>query len=372
MRLYISITKLCFYGIMVIQARKGSNSNMEEKLSLKDRMRLILPDWSFKTIKYLRDFFRLIRGNFYDFFRYLSFANLTGEPANEAQYFALLTANYHTIEKGLSLNSPKKMFGKAVIERILYLLDNYSALYGSNQSYHLSLNALQSYIDYHHKISIKNDFLDDLQVKVNHYKEVNKSKDFGGGFKFVSKDDILKNSQIDFNSFLFSRHSVRDFSNEPVDFSLIEQAVKMAQRTPSVCNRQTCKIHLYSKKEDIKKALNYQNGNRGFNHQIDKLAVVVSSVDHFMSSAERFQRWIEGGMFAMSFVYALHSLGLGSCCLNWSVNSFVDRAFRKNFDINGGDEIIMMLAIGNLPDTLKVCDSIRKDVDQVLINHSGV
>jgi len=128
-------------------------------------------------------------------------------------------------------------------------------------------------------------------------------------------------------------------------------------------------VHIFTKQEDIQRALLYQNGNRGFNDQIDKLAVIVSDLECFTSSGERFQKWIDGGMFAMSLVYALHSLGLGTCCLNWSVDAATDKAFRNAINVKNSEELIMMLAIGNLPEELNVCDSPRKDIHEVLIEH---
>ena len=48
------------------------------------------------------------------------------------------------------------------------------------------------------------------------------------------------------------------------------------------------------------------------------LLIIAMDLKAFVPAHERYQHWIDGGMFSMSIIYALHSLGLSSCCLNWS------------------------------------------------------
>jgi hypothetical protein len=71
-------------------------------------------------------------------------------------------------------------------------------------------------------------------------------------------------------------------------------------------------------------------------------------------------------MFAMSLIYALHSLGLGTCCLNWSVEQDADLRLRSVAQIAPSENVIMLLAVGHLPDELAVACSPRKDLSDVL------
>ena len=68
----------------------------------------------------------------------------------------------------------------------------------------------------------------------------------------------------------------------------------------------------------------------------------------------------------MSFIYALHSLGVGSCCLNWSVEPRLDEAIRQIRGLPPDHAVIMLLAIGLLPPELLVAQSPRRPVEQVL------
>ena len=69
-------------------------------------------------------------------------------------------------------------------------------------------------------------------------------------------------------------------------------------------------------------------------------------------------------MFAMSLIYALHSLGLGTCCLNWCVNNTEDKLLREFIPIEDKEVVIMMIAVGNLPDEFDVPYSQRKPIEQ--------
>ena len=55
-------------------------------------------------------------------------------------------------------------------------------------------------------------------------------------------------------------------------------------------------------------------GNAGFGDRVPLVLVITSDLQTFFAPEERNQAWIDGGMFAMSLVHALHSLGLASCC----------------------------------------------------------
>jgi hypothetical protein len=113
--------------------------------------------------------------------------------------------------------------------------------------------------------------------------------------------------------------------------------------------------------------LSYQNGNRGFGDRASKVLIVASNLEHFASVGERYQGWIDGGMFAMSLFYALHSLGLGTCCLNWCVKHAQDRNLKESAGIAESDLVIMMIVVGHLPEEFKVAQSPRKPIHEVLI-----
>ena len=68
----------------------------------------------------------------------------------------------------------------------------------------------------------------------------------------------------------------------------------------------------------------------------------------------------------MTLVYALHAQGLGTCCLNWSVEPSQDKAFKAAAGLPKHDAVIMLLAVGHLPEAFDVARSHRRPIDEVL------
>jgi nitroreductase len=169
-----------------------------------------------------------------------------------------------------------------------------------------------------------------------------------------------------FKALSVARRSVRDFSAAAVPKELVESAVRVAALSPSACNRQPNKVILIEGREDIDRALSFQNGNRGFGHKVPLLAVLVVDSTGYFDGSERNQAYIDGGLFAMSLMFALRALGLGSCSLNWCVSPATDRAFRKLGHVKDQETVMMMLAIGYPPDGVAVPLSPRRAADEVI------
>ena len=133
-----------------------------------------------------------------------------------------------------------------------------------------------------------------------------------------------------------------------------------------MCNRQTWRVLICQSEHAKAAALSLQNGNKGFGHLASHVLIVASDRACFASIGERNQPWIEGGLYAMSLVYALHALGLGTCCLNWSVDNQRDAELKQALAIPASYAIAMMVAVGTLPDIIPVAESRRLHPDDLL------
>ena len=166
-----------------------------------------------------------------------------------------------------------------------------------------------------------------------------------------------------------SRSSMRHFDPTKIPSKeAIKEAVKVSLRTPSVCNRQTWRVHSYAS-EDAQKLLALQNVNRGFGQTIPHVLVVTSDLRLFTGTSERYQSWIDGGMFSMSLLLALHSGGLGAISLNWSVLNRQDKALRAAADIPDHERIIMLIGCGYPVENSKVPVSSRRSPEDILTCH---
>lgn len=187
-----------------------------------------------------------------------------------------------------------------------------------------------------------------------------------GGVQVVQREEIQAAAQVDFTAFVRARHSIRAFAPGAVSDEVITRAVRAAQEAPSSCNRQTCHAHVWTDREMIDAVRKHQAGNRTFGNELAGIAVITSDMRHWEHTGERYQAWIDGGLFAMTLAYALHAEGLGTCMLNWSVTREVDQGLRQTVGLGDEHLVVVLLGFGHLPDSLSVCRSQRQPVARAL------
>jgi len=302
----------------------------------------------------------------YDFWHYRAEAGYR-RPKSRGALQASLIRYYHSVEKGLALPAPRPGFAKALLLVLISELRDYLALFGPDGTTDAVVSALRQYISFNerHQIDVS-ELRSALDTLVAPSSRVPDHQE--GGAEEVTREEIWRHARIELRPFAESRHSIRHFSDEPVAHETIEKAVQIAQTTPSVCNRQSASVFVVTERSKMNGLLSLQNGNRGFSHQINKLLVVTSRLETFLTPDERHQQWIDGGMFAMTLVFALHSMGVGTCCLNWAVPPAVDRKLRMVSGIPVNHAIIMMIAVGHLPETFRVACSAHRPIEDVLID----
>jgi nitroreductase len=194
-------------------------------------------------------------------------------------------------------------------------------------------------------------------------------------FDFNSNDNhgVMEYSLNDFNkgklerpeNFFLTRYSLREFRDQIVNDEMIHRAVRLAMKTPSVCNRQAWHIYHTCNNEIKGIALSYQVGNQAFGKNIPNLIIVTADLNGFFSANERYQHWIDGGLLSMSLMYAFHSLGIATCALNWSQSPKYDKLLRKAVNIKPNHTVIMMIAVGYPNENNKVCISSRRPFEEV-------
>lgn len=333
------------------------------------RIAAILPDAVQQGLRTryraVRSELALLRAAHYDWRQYRGNSGVLA-PHRREVLEASIIKNYHRIEKGLALRSPRLGFGQEAIELLLAETRGFIARFGPSRVTAEATQTLDEYLRFNaregHPLGRLEAEIADLRLR--HQDTLN--CECGGGTLQITRETIQRDGRRDLRGFFATRHSIRQFSEQPIDMALITDAVVMAQKSPSVCNRQSGRVFVVSEKALQAKLLALQNGNRGFGDQADKLLIVGADLDCFLSVGERYQAWIDGGMFAMSLIYALHSLGLGSCCLNWSVEPESDRALRQAAGLPDNISIIMLLAVGHLPEALRVAQSPRRPLAEVM------
>lgn len=307
----------------------------------------------------IRDIVYAFLGYLYDFSRYFKYAGWVFHYRQSVRDYKAVKI-YHRLEKSLSFRERDAKSGWGAASD---LVNHLKKSWKKDNSY-----------TYHEKIGLKvlGDFIVVASVGNNYgnkaivefWEQQKKSAAAVGGVLKKDAASLLQGKLRDPERFFLSRFSVRDFSCESVSNEDVERAIKLALNTPSVCNRQASFVYCLNTRSEIDRALSLQNGNRGFGHEVPCLLILCADISAFDTAGERYQYWIDGGMFSMSIVWALHSLGLTSCCLNWSKGPLDDMRLRKLINIKDEHTILMMLAVGAPRENLRVCYSARRPVSE--------
>ena len=307
----------------------------------------------------------------YDLQQYLRFFTpLRARTKERRKLEALLFVHFHKIEKTLALPEPPPLFGTSYLGPLLDLLDAWEHSVGDFGAIPVraALGALRRYRERVGQRLAQEfpELSSRLDCRLVRHPEATGRSEDGGTQRLTAGAFQAEAAAMDFERFALLRHSVRNFSAESVPRELIARAVRTAQRTPSVCNRQAWRVHVYTSPEDKDVVLRTQDGNAGFGHLAASILLVSSDTRVYVSSGERHQAYVDGGMFAMSLVYALQAQGIVSCCLNLCNYFFQDVAVHRACRIPAWETPIMMIAIGYPAAEFQVAVSARLDTEAVL------
>ncbi|WP_426370147.1 nitroreductase family protein [Pseudocolwellia sp. HL-MZ7] len=302
-----------------------------------------------------------------DIKRFTKYAHLFKPNKNKLTAQAHMYRLAHALEKGMALPQPRKGFGKSKIVQLTNFINEYCTQNGVDGPASSAASSIASLLSYHQTNEVDVESEKSLFTNLcNKFPELQvESEKINTGVLNLSKEKICKSLPESPEDFFGLRCSVRKYSDKKVSKDELLRVIKLANKTPSVCNRQSARVYVYDEKESMAKVLKHQDGNAGFGHDAGTILIVTSDLSCFYKAGERNQGYVDGGLYAMSLVYAIHSIGLGSCMLNWSQGARTDQRLRDDTNIPENEVIITMIAVGNLPDNFDVAVSPRRNVEQV-------
>ncbi len=325
-------------------------------------------------IKRTLHYYILLLGIIYDNIRYVKWSLIGWREYLKTQtnIEAQIIKSYHAYEKGLAM--PEfRAFGIARLPTFVYLLEKYVKNGGSKSNIHYlsAILVLKTYVERHADAGIDvSGFIPINLLSDNNTKLATEEYPVVGGVELVSSEKLFSCCDDIFSRFCSSRRSTRDFdSTKPVCDKLLRAAIEIAKTTPSVCNRQSWKVHSYHNRKTIDVLLNFQNGNIGFGHRIPCLLFVTVDLQCFDGVIERNQPWIDGGMFSMTLILALHHLKLGAVPLNWCVPPTSDKSIRSIARIPEPESIVMLIGVGYPIDEAMVPLSQRRETTEIYFCH---
>lgn len=266
----------------------------------------------------------------------------------------------HQIEKGLSHDNFRPGFGKSVLKGMSVLLP-YLQRFGDDAIqgfvYQQALSALHAYAGRHKTVGYDLSYMRSL-FSDSLWQAIQNANPDMSGVLMIERDAKMNNRHLDFKTLSEHRYAIREYSDLPVTIDELNEAVDIAMKTPSVCNRQASRVYEIFDSETIRTLLDIQGGYRGYPTP-PVLILVTSDIRAFMNHTERNEPFVDGGLYAMSLLYALEYSGLAACPLNAMFSRKQDKQTRKILDIPDYELPVMYIVVGHYPKHVNVCRSAR-------------
>ncbi|WP_255323872.1 nitroreductase family protein [Lacticaseibacillus paracasei] len=326
--------------------------------NLKKTLARIVPSSFVETYRDYRQKRVIKRAAISDAQKYQRDANLHIQGSSSVGVKELLIFNSHSIEKGLSHPHFRPNFGKNALTSLKTNLVEFERNhFDKNEfAYQNALSVLRAYKTKHQEMGLTTPFFDSLfeNFKLQSASEI-------AGAKHYKNEPV---EGLSFEKLVNLRYTQREFADEPVDSSLYKQALNLAMKTPSVCNRQPWHVFYTTNKERITKLLAIQNGYKGYGIP-PSLTVITVDRRAFLGAYERNEPYIDGGIFLMNFDLCLTSVGLASCILNLMLPTPKLDEVRNILEIDDAQVVISMIAVGMPKQQLLVAKSARKATSDI-------
>lgn len=305
--------------------------------------------------------------NFYEDFTLYSKHSSLLKLNDVKQIEARIIMDYHGLEKGMLHEKMKAGFAKDRVERLHKFLKRIEDLRPHNSQVSVAYEVMCKYYEIHLRDEI--DISSFFSIgQYEHYREIlgeRYSENFEGMI-CCPREDFYAFRNAPFKEFARSRKSVRRFTGEVVPNERIIAAVDLALTAPSVCNRQANRVYLIHNKKRIDEALKIQAGFNGFTENVNQLLILTNDRKYYYSIGERNQCFIDGGIFLMNLLYALHYFEIANCSANWAKEIDDDQALSALFGIPESEKVICLIPIGVAEGEIRVTRSKRRHSEEII------
>lgn len=281
------------------------------------------------------------------------------ETQSKIEYNILLIT--HSIEKGMSNLNPRP-FGELKVKELINYVERLNKYENHDTyAYFVAINCLRSYNNFY----LENNWeFKDINKKVKSFLENYKYvPNINVGTHLLTEKDYITN--VDYLKFMQSRHSVRNFSHKKLLKSDIKKAVEMTLLSPTACNRQMCKIYYVNSTKGKELVRKNAQGIGGFELNNINYFIVTFDISANYFVGERNQGWFNSGLVAMNFVNALHSLGIGSCFIQFGNTFKEEEKLKKQLNISSNERIAVILTAGYYAKESKIPYSPRKSIEDI-------
>lgn len=298
-----------------------------------------------------------------------------GSEAFEAFYKNGMLVEVHSVEKGLGLKNTKPGHSSKPVTNLInkmfgYLERGYDP---TDFAFKETYRVIEAYIEYQKEFDTS-EFLEFANIekkfnaltqKLNLPLVLNIKDSLKAGSHIVAIEELLRGTNFDLRGFFETRHSIRMYKNVPLKQFDIEKAVEIANMSPSACNRQPSKVYFTSERGIVDRVDELITGSSGFKGETPNYIIVTTDRACFMKE-EQYQWYINGGIYLSYLTLALHSLGVGSCIMQWKAFYKTENELKNLMGISAHEAIIAIVGCGYYQGDTKCIYSQRRAVSDTL------
>jgi nitroreductase len=290
----------------------------------------------------------------------------TEESLNKLGYESII--HTHTLEKGME-HFELRPFAVEKTRYIMSLIKRESK-YENYENKFAFINGINSLREYKKIYEEHNWINKDEYKKVDEFlKNYSKVENQKAGAYILTKKELQKDYEIDYLKFVKSRHSTRNYKNEPIKLDDVKAAVEMAKYSASACNRQYIKLHFYPSGKMRDNVIHYALGKGGLYLDGVNTFIVTFDVNGLSGVGERNQGYFNAGLYSTNLVNAFHSLGIGTCFIQFANSVKDEDDLKRKNEIPEYERIAVILFAGYYDEKSIFAVSPRKNVSELLIEH---
>jgi nitroreductase len=158
---------------------------------------------------------------------------------------------------------------------------------------------------------------------------------------------------------------VRWYLDKAVPREMIDRAIEAARQAPSACNRQPFVFRIFDDKEKAREIAAIPMGTKGFADKLPAVAVLVGQLRAYPYERDRHAIYVDGSLAAMSFMFAMETLELATCPINWPDQEPHETRMREALNLEPDERVIMLIAFGWPDPEGQVPYSAKRDLSQI-------
>ena len=156
--------------------------------------------------------------------------SMNGKENCQAHLLAMIIKHIHSIEKGLAMNDIRPAFGLPRISKMLSCIEKYIQLNGDMRQTECSMaySVIKQYVAYHENIHFSSAEYESMKQRAKRVLEPyeNVLRDDMAGVIYINTTQNKVDLQA-FEQCVKTRHSIRDFKNQPVPEELLKKALSL-------------------------------------------------------------------------------------------------------------------------------------------------